>query len=449
MKHSFWFICLVLAASMLMVFRIEIDGKSILPLFLLVIAIAWTVMDGISIAKKRYKVRRKYYRLDIIVGVMSLMEIIEVIVNISGKGITDYSGYSHQLLMISLTLFYFLITRENVFRPFYLDLILYSGLLIMSVLLLGNVASTQVGAYIRFWQNPVETASYLMLIGVIATVQFSGSNEKMQLWFYGLTAELSFILLAINQETVSLWTMLLVLLIMPIILRPTGILCKRVAQLVFLLEFTLSVVALVANYGKLFQIECTFDLEHYIYLDILLALGGILYFTCMDRLPEDVDLNKVQMKGLYRIDRRVVSIMAVSGFLLMWSGSIWEELPEGIIGVRVIRSFTVPFWQSVGQQKEILKQFVEQNGIAEIGFLIIIGIFMGEWIRRRYSWNYPLHGRLCIVAIALLLQLLLGQFSENTFVVMTILTVYAMGFEEREQKVKIISGNRKKKSEEI
>lgn len=423
MKSSFWFICLVLAGSMLSAFRITIAGHSVLPVYLLILMMAWGIWQ-IADSFHRKRNRRKIYRLDIVVGALGMIAIVKTGITVVSNGVTVYADYADSLLIFCLVLFYFLSMRAKEFREIYLDVILYCGLIVMLFLLLGHFTDPMFGEWIMFWENKAMTGAYLILILEVAACRFCAANDKMQTWFYGLVAEMCFLLLQINQNTVSLWTATLVLLMIPVMIRPTALVWNRVAGMLGAFCFTGSVVALTANYGEVFLSELTFDLEHFVYLDMVLAVGGLLYFSCIDRIPEEADKRRILMKGLYRIDRRVIAALFCMLVLFLSGGMAWQNLSGDGLGVRMVKSFAVPLVKDWMQQGESLGRYIQKNGMLEIVLAVIIAVAVINRAKKYFSWRKPIHGTLCTVGAGMGMLLLTGQMGEGTLTTGVVLMCY-------------------------
>ena len=79
--------------------------------------------------------------------------------------------------------------------------------------------------------------------------------------------------LFVNQSSISLWMMAFYFLALPVVLRPTALLVKRVMQLFFMYLFMLSNMSLLTEYTDVFRKEIVYSLQHSVYVDLLLAAG--------------------------------------------------------------------------------------------------------------------------------------------------------------------------------
>lgn len=89
---------------------------------------------------------------------------------------------------------------------------------------------------------------------------------------------LELFLLGCNHSNISFWILGGTILLIPILLRPTALVFKRAMQMMFVFVFIISNMSLLTNYTGVLLVETSYDLEHSVYLDLLLALGCVLFF---------------------------------------------------------------------------------------------------------------------------------------------------------------------------
>ena len=136
------------------------------------------------------------------------------------------------------------------------------------------------------------------------------------------------------------------------VLRTTAGLVKRDMQLLFIYLFLLSNMSLLTNYTKVIQANVSFDLEHSVYIELLLAIGGVFFFTQWDKIPEGIDLERLVTRKLRRMFRFLMIAIEIVfvGFIL--GGEKWKELPDKI-GTGMIKSFAVPLADEAGNVKSV------------------------------------------------------------------------------------------------
>lgn len=63
-------------------------------------------------------------------------------------------------------------------------------------------------------------------------------------------------------------------------------------------------------------------------MELVLALGGILFFHFWDRLPQEVDLHKVSMVRMQRYFRMVTGVLGFVFLIFIAGGETWQSLPD-------------------------------------------------------------------------------------------------------------------------
>ena len=155
-----WFVRLVAICSMLSVWKVRIGGMDLLPVLLFVLVLFWMAFLIVLINQGKRKWRQRYGRLDMAMGLLLLYELGQLVVTILVAGEEEVPDYSLNLLLISLVMLYLMMMETDGRMQGYLDLILYGGLVVMTVLLLGYLCSPRIGeslfcGAIRQQQDPI------------------------------------------------------------------------------------------------------------------------------------------------------------------------------------------------------------------------------------------------------------------------------------------------------
>lgn len=130
------------------------------------------------------------------------------------------------------------------------------------------------------------------------------------------------------------------------------------------------------------------------------------------------------MKGLYRIDRRVIAALFCMLVLFLSGGMAWQNLSGDGLGVRMVKSFAVPLVKDWMQQGESLGRYIQKNGMLEIVLAVIIAVAVINRAKKYFSWRKPIHGTLCTVGAGMGMLLLTGQMGEGTLTTGVVLMCY-------------------------
>lgn len=413
--YSAGFMYAAILCSMLLVFPFKMNGMEALPAILFLLCIVWMMIDILQINRGKRKPRSQYRRLDLAVVIFLMYEMVLIAVSMMQKiGENEPEpDYSWNVLVISLALLYLLVMEAGAFRSGYLDMILYSGLAVMAVLLLGYLFDPTIGEMVRFWEVPAAEASYLILVGLVGALQYCRCEERGKRVFYGMCAGLAFFLLACNHSVISFWIMVYALLAIPILIRPTAFLCKNVMQMLFLFLVIISSMGLLANDSGLLLVTVNYDVEHSVYLDLVAAVGGLIFFYCWYRKPEGVSLKKIVMRGFYKVDKLILRGMMIILALFVSGGSAWKTLDSDRLGFRAVSGFAAPLLEEAEQNDSLLYLCMREHGVVAAILCILVLVLIMERSIRTFGWDKPVKGASCVIAVSLLPQILLWEMAQN------------------------------------
>ena len=401
--------------SMLLVFPFKIGGMDALPAILFFLCIVWMMIDIWQINRGKRKSRTQYRRLDLAAILLLVYEVVLIAVSMMqeiGENEPE-PDYSWNVLVISLVLLYFLVMEAGTFRLGYLDMILYSGLAVMAVLLLGYLFEPTIGERVQFWEVPAAAASYLIMVGIVGALQYCRCEERGKRVFYGMCAGLAFFLLACNHSVISFWIMVYALLAIPVLIRPTAFLCKNAMQMLFLFLVIISSMGLLTNETGLFLVPVHYDVEHSVYLDLVAAVGGLIFFYCWYRKPEGVSLKKIVMRGFYRVDKSILRGMILILALFVSGGSAWKTLDSDRLGFRAVSGFAAPLLEEAEQNDSLLYLCMREHGVVAAILCILVLVLIMERSIRTFGWDKPVKGASCVIAVSLLPQILLWEMAQN------------------------------------
>lgn len=325
-------------------------------------------------------------RIDLFVLILLGWEMILTIGRLFENFTDRTSVYQLPVILISLSLLYFSFKRLKAVKSLYFDLLLYLSLIVEAILLYGFISGISVKElFINNVEDSGGIASFLLLPCMVSTYQYCMCRDRLRSWFYFMTAVISYFTLFLNHNIVSFWLMAVVFLAIPLVLRTTAGLVKRDMQLLFIYLFLLSNMSLLTNYTKVIQANISFDLEHSVYIELLLAIGGAFFFTQWDKIPEGIDLERLVTRKLRRMFRFLIIAIEIvfAGFIL--GGEKWKELPDKI-GTGMIKSFAVPLVNEVGNVTSGFFMMLRQDVIGSV-LILIIAVLLITRIRKNHNFG--------------------------------------------------------------
>lgn len=428
-------LCLLLILSMLSIMEVEIAGFPVYSLALLLIASSWMII------KMLYAVRAGgwfcgiKYPTDTAALAAIFYETISVIVKLFSSAQDGGIDFSLNAEVVALAVLCLLFSSGMQFKQLYLDLLLYSGLLVTGVFLLADLVdgSEDSGLAAVFTDSGV-WASYFLLICMISVYLYCICRDKMRSVFYLLVAGVGFLALFLNQNVISLWLMAVYFLAIPVVFRPTAVLVKRAMQLFFMYLFMLSNMSLISEYTQIIQRELCYTLEHSVYLDLFVAAGGLFFFHYWERIPGGMDLERLVLRKMQRGYRFLLrAALLLSGVVLL-AGERWANLPEGMSN-DVLKSFAVPLVEAAeGSESGFLYCFRMMGAVPGIFLVVCIVIFLGRMCKN-YQPDKSATNSLILVSGIFFIQILFWNPGIHNIVVYFYLLMLAAYYKEEQKQV--------------
>ncbi|GFI48011.1 hypothetical protein IMSAGC019_03337 [Lachnospiraceae bacterium] len=438
-KISKIFLLVLLGISLLVHVDVDIGGVELSVFLLLLLCVIGAVFQIVFIYQNESQLRSIKYFADYVALAIIGWELLVVLGKLLTISTEEKTDYNFNILMIVLATLYFWFSSFKLFEKWYLDVILYANLIIICIFLLCYVCSMNfswlAGGMIG---NSGRAASYLLIPCIVSTYQYCMGRDKFRSGFYFASALVSFFALFINHNIVSFWLMGAVFIGIPVLFRPTAELVKRDMQLFFCYIFFLSNMSLIANYTSLFQVPLSFDLEHSVYLELLLAIGGAFFFTYWDKIPEGIDLNKLVLRKMRRQFHFLLKLIGVLFAGIILGGDRWRESGEKIASF--IAGFAFPLVEEVRRGKSGFVFSMEESVISGL-LIFVMAVLLLIRMQKNYSFGKPQTGLFILVSYVFLLQLLFWTPDAGTLLVYFMIFVMAAFYKEEREKVTSVKIN--------
>lgn len=428
------FLIMLLLISMLLPVDTEVAGLCLPILLLFILAILYAGHWILSIRKGIAETPELQYRIDIAIIVLfgwNLLSVIDKLFQGSEKGAIDYQ---FQVVFITLSMLYFMLKEIKEFKTWYWDIILYAGLAVMGVMLFFYLGNMELAVNLPELMNDSgRAASYLLLPCIISVCRYCMCRDKMRSIFYLLIAVVSFFTLFINYNIVSLWLMAIVFLAVPVLMLPTAELVKRDMQLCLVYFFMMSNMSLLTNYTELIQKEMSLSLEHSVYLDLLLAVGGVFFFTYWDRIPEDADRERLILRKMRRGFRFVLKVLGIVFLSIVLGGNRWQQLPD-TLGSSIVKSFAAPLIDEIDKNKNAWIYCMENSSISTLILLLFAAMTIAR-LRKNYGFDKPQTSVFLLISLIFLAQLFFFVPSVNVLPIYLLILVMAVFYREEKQRM--------------
>lgn len=430
-------ICVLLVLSMFSVVRTEVAGFPVYSLLLLTVVSVWMLGKILYAGREGQPFLMVRYRTDTAAFAAILYAVISAVIKLFSNPDDGWIDFSWNAEVIALAVLCLLVSAETQFRDLYLDLLLYSGLLTAGVYMLLNLTDgLETDWLLAAFSDSGQTASYFMLVGMVSVYACCTGKDKMRSVFYMMTAGVSFMALFVNQSSISLWLMAFYFLALPVVLRPTALLVKRVMQLFFMYLFMLSNMSLLTEYTDIFRKEIFYSLQHSVYVDLLLATGGAVFFCYWERIPAGTALERLVLRKLQKGYRMLVKVIALL-FVVTAAAGGRMELPGKAVG-DMFRTFVLPLSEEMGGRESGLWCVFQGYGVFPGLFLIIMIVLFADRMYRNYAEDKTVTGALSLISGIFVVQLLFWNPGLHNIVCYFYLILTASFYKEERKQVKSV-----------
>lgn len=416
------FTMMIIILSMLLPFGTEY--------LLMACTLVWIIVHSAAVIRGQGSMRKKYHRMDLLILIFLVYEILHMICRMIWVDEEKGIDFTLNILFMSLALLYFLCAETKAFYQAYLDAIVYGGLIVMGALLYFYICDMSAAFLLAgLTEDTAGLAAFLVLTGMVSVLQYCRCSNIMQKWFYGVSAGLSFFLLLVNHNRVSLWLMVFFFMLVPVCIRPTAELVKRDMQMFLLYAVMSCNMSLLSNYTDLLLVEISYDLEQSVYMELLLAAGALVFFHYWDRIPEGAALDRVVLRRLFRCYRYVAAVMICLFLFILFSSNGWNALAENG-GIKFLRNLAIPLCDEINQGRSFLYLCMEEQGIPVLVGMLLLFVSMIIRMRKNIGWDKPMTAGLYLITIFGMVQCFFWNPSAKALPVYLILAVGAMNYQE-------------------
>ena len=430
------FLCALILISMLVLVDIEVGGVQLSTFLLFVLSIAYIGYGIVSMRNGTPFPLRLRNMADLPVLALIGWNLVSIIGMLLRSWEEDVPDYQFQVACITLSLIYFLFKEVKVFKTWYFDLILYAGLAVMVYMLYCYLCDAQMAGILpEIMDDPGRTASYVLLLCTVSVCRYIMCKDKIRTLFYALISIVGFFVLLINQNIVSMWLMTIVFFAAPVLMRPTAELIKRDMLLCFIFIFMMSNMSLLTNYTDLIDKEMYLSVEHSVYLDLLMVVGGVLFFRYWVKIPEKINKEKLILIKMRRGFMFVLKMVGIVFLSFILGGDSWKKLPD-TVGASMVRSFAIPLIGEIGSRQNTWVYCIEKSSISALILLLFIVLLIRR-LTTNHSFDKPLIGSFLLLAIVFFMETFFFVPSVNVLPIYVLIFVMAAFYQEEKQQVVI------------
>lgn len=408
---------LILVLPLVLVKQFVVLGENVLSL--LVIALEVVLICKRILENKGKKFIFRSYPIDkyicFFIMVYSLWKILSYSAGLFSTEIMDMEFYSTTL---AATILYLLMDFQiNVNRVW--QKVAVIGGTIGNILILLTMIKGEAGKWLVDALTITEDGiiSYLLLVNILSIANWilnRDENRWQKVWL--LIVGFNMFVLLLKQSHISNWIVVFCLLTVASFFRPKASLIKKVGFLLFLFLFLWSNMSIVLNYTKIFSVEAIYSLENSVYMELLLAFGGLLYFHFWDRIPEGADLQKISMVKMQHYFRMFFGVILLVFLMFSMGGNIWNSLEEaGLKGF--VKALALPLNSEITAGSSTMFQWLTKLGVMGT-LMILIGLYqIGIRLYKRCGLDMEKANCFFIFYLTFLMQIFLWEVPGNVLFV--------------------------------
>ncbi len=285
--------------------------------------------------RKKTKARSRkitWDKLDCLMGICLVWNIFRLVADCIKMAGCD----ERNLLTITLIMLFFLASMDK-FSYVYIDVILICAFAVFVNLLWHFMIDASYTFNLKpLIEDEQALTSFLLLVNVIATGKYCDTKDRMKQKLYFIIALTGYFLLFINSNVIGIVLMGISFMVFLLVYEPHREYIKRNMQMAFVYFFMLSNMSLLVNYTTLINAECQYSLENSVYLELMIALAGVFFFTYWDKLPEDEDRLLYEMQ---KVMKWIMIGVCIILFLLLAMGHRLLSM-DGAKGISVLQQFS-------------------------------------------------------------------------------------------------------------
>lgn len=378
--------------------------------------------------QKKINCRKRFYKIDICMITLLILSIGQAIICVfKGEGNKEL----YYLICISILAYFILSVFSKQINDLILclDLLLIAYVVVYLELFVRLFIFPQFNATIELLiQDKTVMRAFLFLGVMVSILQYCINRKaKKDIWYLA-TAAAGFFMVAIQKEIIGALMIGVLFLIIPLLFLPTVELFKRNFIMAFMFFFILSSIAIMTNYTNVLKADVQFNLLYSVYLDLAIAVIGILVFSYWGRIPDNIPSEKIVMKRMQK------NFFFLFKLYVIFLGTVWcIEWPEGLtdrLGSKVFLQFVSSLKNELNHIDGTPVQMLREYGLIGIIVVVILCAMIISRVRKNYEYSTQ-SAILTTIAVMFIVQSFFYKQQIVTTPVYTVLVTSAVFWKKR------------------
>lgn len=265
----------------------------------------------------------------VIFGIILAIVFADIIRLISRAGVNTQETENH-LLLCSLVLMYFILGKCDQVEEQTVLLFSISNFVMYGILIVNYITATGFQSIEEQITADGGIMAWLVLGVCVHMVAYCTDTVRQHKIWYGICALLGSFVLFMEKNMIAILIVEAVFFLIISEYQPVKGLIRNVMQLFFAFNFLLCNMSLVVGYVNIFKGLASYDLEVSVYLELVLAVIGLIFFTLWDKCNKEEIADDELMPGMLPFFKGL-KIAAVIFLLALFAAATRGEstvLPE-------------------------------------------------------------------------------------------------------------------------
>ena len=195
----------------------------------------------------------------------------------------DSTDLDPEFGILSVALMYFILKQCDQIKGRAIFLLSISNFVIYVILMINHIFGAEFAGIGEQINTDGGINAWLVLGICVHVIAYCTAKARGYKIWYGACALLGALLLFLEKNMIAILLVETVFILIASQYQPTKGLVKRTMQMFFAFNFLLCNMSLLTGYVEIFKGISTYDLEVSVYMELILAVIGLIFFTIWDK----------------------------------------------------------------------------------------------------------------------------------------------------------------------
>ena len=350
---------------------------------------------------------KKLTRTDWLISGIMIITLICLIYRIC-TGIADVN---QEIVLLAIGVMYFVLHKYEVDIRAVFGVLCISNYIVYAMIILSYITKGWSSPLIKFLKGNGGATAWLLLGVAVTMLSYCTSRRRKLTVFYGIGMLLGSFLLFMEKNM-------------------TAILI--IEGLIISLPFLLCNMSLLTGYVEIFKGDMIYDLEVSVYMELVLAVAALAFFTLWDKHTTEEDEMDTRLPELLPFFQ-LVAVVAI-----IFIGALFAAATRGssVVLPDVMYKLLSLFILSIAEQNGIFYTIGERYGIVgAVAVMVLLAVIAIYCLRKTMEDTREQKLSKCIMVIYVVQSIFLKQTVLTTPLYAAIIIMYLKGTVEKERNV--------------